>query len=100
MKVHGATNPGKFSVENIPNKQSWCLCRFYENAHEYRGEQTSGWEYDEYHLELYGVKQSLETDIANNYDVYFAAAKATERPSDADRLSAVEAATLALMMGG
>lgn len=96
MKVHGSANPGVFSVDEIPNKPGWCLCRFYENAHE----TNCGWKYDEYHLELYGAKSSLDVDIANNYDVYFLAAKASERPSEAERLSAVEAATLALMMGG
>lgn len=88
MRVHGGTRPSKFSVETMPNKQGWCLCRFYENAREYVYDDTSGWEYDEYHLQQEGAKESLETDIANNYDVYLAAAKATEAPSVLDRLEA------------
>ena len=84
MKVYGATNPNKFSVEIMPNKNGWCLCRFYENARQ----TDNGWEYDEYHLEQFGVKQSLETDISNNYDVYLSAAKAAEAPTEAQRLRA------------
>lgn len=98
MKVHGSFNPGKFSVETMPNKPGWCLCRFYENAHEYQTDEFSGWEYDEYHLELYGAKQSLETDIPNNFDVYFSAAKATEAPTETERLRADT--DFLLIMGG
>lgn len=86
MKVHGSTKPGKFTVETIPNKLGWCLCRFYENAR--ADEDTSGWEYDEYHLRQEGAKTSLETDIANNYDVYLAAAKATEAPTEFEKMRA------------
>lgn len=92
MRVKGGSNPGKFSVEEIPNKPGWCLCRFYENAREYTVETENGtetgWEYDEYHLQQEGAKASLEKDIAGNYDVYLAAAKATEAPSETERLRA------------
>lgn len=98
MKVHGAINPGKFSVNTMPNKPGWCMCRFYDNVREYHDEEFTGYEYDEYHLEQYGAKSSLEIDIENNFDVYFAAAKATEAPSELEVLRADVDFALAMLM--
>lgn len=94
MKVQGSVNPGKFSVNTMPNKSGWCMCRFYENIHE----TDEGYEYDEYHLEQEGAKSSLEIDIKNNYDVYFAAAKETEAPSEIEKLRADVDFALAMLM--
>ena len=79
MKVHADNAPvGRFSVEYIPNKLGWSLARFYENPHEYTqrlDDQTiTGWEYDEYHLEL-RTTGYLAKDIEGNFDVYFQEAK-------------------------
>lgn len=98
IKVQGSKVPGRFSVETMPNKKGWCLCRFYENIHEYQDDEFSGYEYDEYHIEQYGAKSSLEIDIENNFDVYFAAAKATEAPSELEVLRADVDFALAMLM--
>ena len=57
MKVRGDNAPANaFSLEEQPDKPGYCLVRFYENVtpfSETQGELTvSGFEYDEYHLEL------------------------------------------------
>lgn len=88
MKVHGSQKPEPFSIEPVPNKPGWFLCRFTENAREYSDEEFTGWEYDEYRLEQTGLKESLARDIPGNYDVFLAAAKAAEAPTEADRLRA------------
>lgn len=102
MRVRGSVDPGKFSVEAIPNKPGWCLCRLYENAREYSVETDegtdTGWEYDEYHLRQKGLKESLETDIEGNYDVFLTAAKAAEAPTEVERLRADT--DFLLIMGG
>lgn len=57
MKVRGDNAPANaFSLEEQPDKPGYCLVRFYENVapfSETQGELTiSGFEYDEYYLEL------------------------------------------------
>lgn len=79
MKVTADFPPeSRFTVEPIPNKKGFCLARFYDNVEEYSqvmdGETTTGWQYDEYHLELRN-SGSLKKDIEGNYDVYFKEAK-------------------------
>lgn len=51
--------------------------RFFENPHPYTSNDTSGYEYDEYHLELLDTGD-LTTDITNNLEVFLAQAKAQE----------------------
>lgn len=84
MKVQGSEYPAPFSINPIPNKPGWFLCRFTENPRE----TEDGWEYDEYHLEQRGLKESIESNIMGNYDVFLSAAKATEAPSETDQLRA------------
>ena len=98
MKVYGSTNPGKFSVNTMPNKPGWCMCRFYDNVRECNTKEFAGYEYNEYHLEQQGAQSSLETDIENNYYVYFEAAKATEAPSELEVLRADVDFALAMLM--
>ena len=67
MRVRGDNAPSNaFSLEEQPNKPGVALVRFYENAEpfeEKRGELTvSGWQYDEYHLEL-NMYDGLSEDI-------------------------------------
>ncbi len=68
MRVRGDRQPSaSFSVEPIPNRPGMCLARFYANAVPF---EESGWEYDEYHLELPDTG-GLLVDIEGNFDVYF-----------------------------
>lgn len=82
MRVRGDVQPSNaFTVEEQPKKPGFCLVRFFENPQEFSEEQgeltVSGWEYDEYHLEMADTG-SLEEDVLNNFDGYLAQAKLLE----------------------
>lgn len=82
MKVRGDLAPNSaFSMEEQPKKPGHFLVRFYENVHPFSeerdGHSASGYEYDEYHLELTGY-EGLADDIRSNYDGYLAQAKLLE----------------------
>ena len=82
MKVRGDNAPANaFSLEEQPDKPGYCLVRFYENVAEFsetQGELTvSGFEYDEYHLEL-PFYDGIYDDILGSFDGYFAQAKLAE----------------------
>lgn len=82
MKVTGDNKPSeKFTVEKQPKKPGYVLVRFFENAKEYSTtiDETkySGWEYDEYHLELKDTGD-IKADIEGNYDVFLNQAKMSE----------------------
>ena len=82
MKVRGDLAPSStFALEEQPKKPGIFLVRFYENvlpfSEEREGHSASGFEYDEYHLELSGY-DGLTDDIRNNYDGYLAQAKLLE----------------------
>lgn len=101
MRVRGDVQPSNaFTLEEQPKKPGFFLVRFYENAKEFSEERDgvtiSGWEYDEYHLELVDTG-SLEDDILNNFDAMLEQAKAAELPAEdpddlADRILALEEA--------
>lgn len=82
MRVRGDVQPSNaFTLEEQPKKPGFCLVRFFENAKEFsekkEGLTVSGWEYDEYHLELADTG-SLDEDVLNNYDALLEQAKANE----------------------
>ncbi len=84
MRVRGDLQPSNaFTLEAQPKKPGYVLVRFYENAKPFedrQGELTiTGYEYDEYHLELEDTG-GLETDVLNNFDTLLAQAKALETP--------------------
>ena len=86
MRVRGDVQPGNaFTVEEQPKKPGFCLVRFFENPQEFSEEQgeltVSGWEYDEYHLEMADTG-SLEEDVLNNYDALLEQAKAAEAEAE------------------
>lgn len=85
MRVRGDVLPsGSFTLEEQPNKPGFCLVRFYENAEPFTetkdGLTVSGYQYDEYHLEMKDTGD-LETDVSNNYETLLAQAKALEGDS-------------------
>ena len=70
MRVRGDVQPSNaFTVEEQPKKPGFCLVRFFENPQEFsekQGELTvSGWEYDEYHLEL-PARPDMQSYIENH----------------------------------
>ncbi len=82
MRVRGDLQPSNaFTLEEQPNDPGRVLARFYENVApftEKQGELTiSGYEYDEYKLELDDY-EGLEEDILNNFEGYLAQAKLVE----------------------
>lgn len=86
MRVRGDNAPSNaFTLEEQPKKPGFFLVRFYENAQEFsktRDDLTiTGWEYDEYHLELADTG-SLSEDVLANFDTLLAQAKAAETPAE------------------
>ena len=86
MRVRGDNAPlNAFTLEEQPKKPGFFLVRFYENAQEFSetrdGLTITGWEYDEYHLELADTG-SLSEDVLANFDTLLAQAKAAETPAE------------------
>lgn len=86
MRVRGDNAPSNaFTLEEQPKKPCFFLVRFYENAQEFSetrdGLTITGWEYDEYHLELADTG-SLSEDVLANFDTLLAQAKAAETPAE------------------
>lgn len=86
MRVRGDNAPSNaFTLEEQPKKPGFFLVRFYENAQEFfetrDGLTITGWEYDEYHLELADTG-SLSEDVLANFDTLLAQAKAAETPAE------------------
>lgn len=73
--------PNAFTMEEQPQKPGFVLVRFYENIVPFSQTvddlTTSGYEYDEYYLELQ-YYDGLHDDILNSFDSYFAEAKAAD----------------------
>lgn len=90
MRVRGDNAPSNaFTLEEQPKKPGFFLVRFYENAQEFSetrdGLTITGWEYDEYHLELADTG-SLSEDVLANFDTLLAQAKAAETPAEQGNL--------------
>ena len=86
MRVRGDNAPSNaFTLEEQPKMPGFFLVRFYENAQEFSetrdGLTITGWEYDEYHLELADTG-SLSEDVLANFDTLLAQAKAAETPAE------------------
>ena len=81
MKVHGDLNPGTYTLEPMPDKPGYMLLRLFENVQEFTETMMnltiSGYEYDEYHLELLDTP-GLEETILEQYDEYMMEAKLKE----------------------
>lgn len=103
MRVRGDVQPSNaFTLEEQPKKPGYYLVRFFENAQEFSEEKegltVSGWEYDEYHLELADTG-SLEEDALNNYDALLEQAKAAEAENEDGGSEGLEARVDALESG-
>ncbi len=103
MRVRGDVQPSNaFTLEEQPKKPGYYLVRFFENAQEFSEEKegltVSGWEYDEYHLELADTG-SLEGDVLNNYDALLEQAKAAEAENEDGGSEGLEARVDALESG-
>lgn len=68
LKVQGMVDPGKFTVERIPGTNR-SLVRLYQNVTPIEKEDFTGFEYDEYRVEVEtwdGVAQNVQ----DNYDEF------------------------------
>lgn len=105
MRVRGDNAPSNaFTLEEQPKAPGRFLVRFFENVKPFEetrdGLTTSGYEYDEYHLELAGY-DGLVDDILNSFDGYLAQAKLLEAekktiPNLQQQVSGLEADKAAL----
>ena len=68
MKVQGMTNPGSFTVERIPGTNK-SLVRLFQNVTPCRTDDFSGYEYDEYHVEV-ETWDGVAQNVLDNYDVF------------------------------
>lgn len=82
MKTRGDLPPSNaFTLEYMPDKPGYMLLRLFENVKKFTETMMdltiSGYEYDEYHLELLDTP-GLEETIIEHYDEYMMEAKLKE----------------------
>lgn len=68
MKVQGMTNPGSFTVERIPGTNK-SLVRLFQNVTPCQTDGFSGYEYDEYHVEV-ETWDGVAQNVLDNYNVF------------------------------
>ncbi len=105
MRVRGDLQPSNaFTLEEQPKHPGYLLARFFENVAPFEetknGLTVSGYEYDEYHLELADAP-GLTDDILTNYSAYLTEAKLKEAegktiPDLQDSITQLEAEKAAL----
>lgn len=70
MKVQGMVDPGKFTVEQIPGTKR-SLVRLFQNVTPVQSEDFTGFEYDEYQVEVESW-DGLAQNVRDNYDEFLA----------------------------
>lgn len=68
MKVQGMVNPGSFTVEQIPGTKR-SLVRLFQNVTPVETEEFTGFEYDEYHVEV-ETWDGIVKNVQDNYDEF------------------------------
>lgn len=68
MKVQGMVDPGSFTVEQIPGTKR-SLVRLFQNVTPVQTEDFTGYEYDEYHVEV-ETWDSVAANVQANYDEF------------------------------
>lgn len=68
MKVQGMVNPGSFTVEQIPGTKR-SLVRLFQNVTPVETEEFTGFEYDEYHVEV-ETWDGIVKNVRDNYDEF------------------------------
>lgn len=76
MKVQGMVNPGSFTVEQIPGTKR-SLVRLFQNVTPVETEEFTGFEYDEYHVEV-ETWDSIVKNVQDNYDEFLQKGKDNE----------------------
>lgn len=68
MKVQGMVDPGSFTVEQIPGTKR-SLVRLFQNVTPIQTEDFTGFEYDEYHVEV-ETWDGLSKNVRDNYEEF------------------------------
>lgn len=68
MKVQGMVDPGKFTVEQIPGTNR-SLVRLFQNVKAVETEEFTGYEYDEYHVEV-ETWDGIAQNVRDNYEEF------------------------------
>lgn len=68
MKVQGMVDPGSFTVEQIPGTKR-SLVRLFQNVTPVQTEDFTGYEYDEYHVEV-ETWDGIVKNVQDNYDEF------------------------------
>lgn len=76
MKVQGMVNPGSFTVEQIPGTKR-SLVRLFQNVTPVETEEFTGFEYDEYHVEV-ETWDGIVKNVQDNYDEFLQKGKDNE----------------------
>lgn len=100
MRVESGIMPQSFKVETVGQD---AFVTFAENVTETPVEEGVRYEYDSYTLKCRAAA-TLERRVHENYDTWLAKAKATELiayvPTQEDRLAALEAGLLEVILNG
>lgn len=76
MKVQGMVDPGRFTVEQIPGTKK-SLVRLFQNVTPIQTEDFTGYEYDEYHVEV-ETWDGVAKNVRDNYDEFLQKGKDNE----------------------
>lgn len=76
MKVQGMVNPGSFTVEQIPGTKR-SLVRLFQNVTPVETEEFTGFEYDEYHVEV-ETWDGVAKNVQDNYEEFLQKGKDNE----------------------
>lgn len=76
MKVQGMVNPGSFTVEQIPGTKR-SLVRLFQNVTPVETEEFTGFEYDEYHVEV-ETWDGIVKNVQDNYEEFLQKGKDNE----------------------
>ena len=68
MKVQGMVDPGSFTVERIPGSGR-SLVRLFQNVTPVQAEEFTGYEYDEYHVEV-ETWDGIAANVRENYETF------------------------------
>ena len=68
MKVQGMVDPGSFTVERIPGSGR-SLVRLFQNVTPVQTEDFTGYEYDEYHVEV-EAWDGIAANVRENYETF------------------------------
>ena len=76
MKVQGMVDPGSFTVEQIPGTKR-SLVRLFQNVTPVQTEDFTGYEYDEYHVEV-ETWDGVAKNVRDNYEEFLQKGKDNE----------------------